>query len=231
MNELHVEEYWSRQFDIAKSDLECVAEQLQRAHAPQDLKSLAVTIVQERIEHDPDFNSSSNVGKQVDAILTQHSDRILSRLDEALSQDSRFTCLEDKWYLVRKLNHIGAESLQAVHHFLLEDQPALLDSILSVLETGPTADPLLLKMAIQVALQRSPERFENVGTSTRPVWKARLPEHDQARVTHYAFDPRTFEILCRPGQWLSQKKAQRLQELNLYAHVVTFSEWNSLANH
>lgn len=45
--------------------------------------------------------------------------------------------------------------------------------------------------------------------------------------THYAYDPQTYEILCRPGQRLSEKKVQRLQELNLYAHVVTFAESHS----
>jgi hypothetical protein len=58
--------------------------------------------------------------------------------------------------------------------------------------------------------------FENTGTPARP------PE--QAEVTHYAYDPQTYEVLCRPGQRLSQKKARRLQELKLYAHVVTLAE-------
>lgn len=68
------------------------------------------------------------------------------------------------------------------------------------------------------------KRFENIGTPARPQWRARLPDVERAEVTHYAYDPQTYEILCRPGQRLSQKKAQRLQELNLYAHVVTFAE-------
>ena len=55
-----------------------------------------------------------------------------------------------------------------------------------------------------------------------------MPAHpqgqEQAEVTHYAYDPQTYEILCRPGQRLSEKKAKRLQELNLYAHVVTFAK-------
>ena len=54
--------------------------------------------------------------------------------------------------------------------------------------------------------------------------ETRLPDFERADVTHYAYDPHTYEILCRPGQQLSQKKAQRLQELNLYAYVVTFPE-------
>ena len=57
--------------------------------------------------------------------------------------------------------------------------------------------------------------------------KARLAEVAQAEVTHYAYDPQTYEILCRPGQRLSEKKARRLQELKLYAHVVMVAESHS----
>jgi hypothetical protein len=66
--------------------------------------------------------------------------------------------------------------------------------------------------------------LENTGTPAQPPGKVPLPEAEQAEVTHYAYDPQTYEVLCRPGQRLSQKKAQRLQELKLYAHVVTFAE-------
>jgi len=66
--------------------------------------------------------------------------------------------------------------------------------------------------------------FENTGTPARPQGQAGLPDIEQAKATHYAYDPQTYEILCRPGQRLSQKKAQRLQELKLYAHVVSFTK-------
>jgi hypothetical protein len=68
------------------------------------------------------------------------------------------------------------------------------------------------------------ERVEGDGAPAHPQAKVRLPEVEQAEATHYAYDPQTYEVLCRPGQRLSEKKAKRLQELNLYAHVVTFAE-------
>jgi len=66
--------------------------------------------------------------------------------------------------------------------------------------------------------------FENTDTPARPPGEAGLPDVEQAEVTHYAYDPQTYEVLCRPGQRLGQKKARRLQELNLYAQVVTFAK-------
>jgi hypothetical protein len=64
----------------------------------------------------------------------------------------------------------------------------------------------------------------SMATPAGPTVKTRLPDPEQAEVTHYAYDPQTYEILCRPGQRPSVRKAQRLQELGLYAHVVTFAE-------
>ena len=70
---------------------------------------------------------------------------------------------------------------------------------------------------------RDEKRLENIDSPARPQGQEepRLPDVERAEVTHYAYDPQTYEILCRPGQRLSQKKAQRLQEFKLYAHVVT----------
>jgi hypothetical protein len=58
----------------------------------------------------------------------------------------------------------------------------------------------------------------------RPPSPARLPEPEKAKVIYFAYDPETYEVLCRPGQRLSPKKAQRLQDIQLYAHVVASAE-------
>jgi hypothetical protein len=96
--------------------------------------------------------------------------------------------------------------------------------MLSVVREDVNANAALLQMAIHTAIQQSPQRFENIGTPVRPQWKARLPQPEQAIAAYYAYDPQTYEILCRPGQRLTQKKAQRLQELDLYIHIATFAE-------
>jgi hypothetical protein len=72
-------------------------------------------------------------------------------------------------------------------------------------------------------------RLEDVSLPASPLGprQPQLPDLAQAEVTHYAYDPQTYEILCRPGQRLTQKKAQRLQELKLYAHVITAPEKHS----
>jgi len=219
MTELHDENYWSRQFDIPQDDLNRVAEQLERDGAPQELKEIALRLIRGDMEYDSD-----NRNKKVEDILLKYGEPILSRLAEALQSDPRFTSLEGKWFITEKLPRIERDVLQKAHRFLLQNPSAPIDEILSVLKEERSTDKTLLSMSLQTALRQSPERFENIGTPARPQWKARLPDVEQAEVTHYAYDPQTYEILCRAGQRLSQKKAQRLQELKLYAHIVTFAE-------
>lgn len=62
------------------------------------------------------------------------------------------------------------------------------------------------------------------GVPAHPQPKPRLSEGEQAEATHYAYDPQTYEVLCRPGQRLSEKKIKRLQELNLYRYIVKITE-------
>lgn len=169
--------------------------------------------------------------ERAEGILLWHGERILNRLAASLRKDPRFIGLEGKWVLYQKLPQIEKESLQEIHRYLLQNPGASLDDLVPVVPNRPTTGVFLLKMIIQSALLASPDRFQNIGTAARPRWNALLPAHDQACVTNIAFDPQTFEILCCPGQRLSQKKVKRLQELDLYAHVVTFPEWNQPARH
>ena len=163
---------------------------------------------------------SKDIEQQGEGILLKHGERILNRLSETIQSDSRFAGLEGKWYVSKKLPELNGEILTAAYRKALENPGVGIEELLP----GNDDAVLLYRMALHGHLQNAPQKFENIGTLARPQWRARLPEPDQAKVTLYAYDPQTFEILCRPGQKLSQKKAQRLQEFGLYAHVVTFAE-------
>ena len=215
MTDLRDDRYWSGQFDITLDDLDRAAGRLERDGKPQEAKEIALCILESRL--DPGV-------EQAESILRQHGEVILSRLEEALESDPRFTGLEGKWFLAQRLPRLEPDALRNVHRTWLQNPSASIEEILSGLKEAGSMDDALLRMALQTALIGLPERFENIGTPAYPQWKARLPEIEHAEVTHYAYDPQTYEILCRPGQRLSQKKATRLQELNLYAYVVTFAE-------
>jgi hypothetical protein len=219
MTDTHTEQYWSSQFDITLDDLDRVSEELRRDGRPQEEKEIALRIIERRLDPEADPGN-----EQAESILLEHGENILSLLKEALESDPRFTGLEGKWFLAERLPYLEPEALQTVHRTLLQNPSASIEEILSLLNEQASTDEALMKLALQTALLRLPERFENIGTLAYPQWKARLPEIEHAAVTHYAYDPQTYEILCRPGQRLSPKKAARLQELNLYGYVVSFAE-------
>jgi len=160
---------------------------------------------------------------EVERIVAHFGNRIVSALLHALESDERFTGLEGEWYLVHKLPIIELSIFKSMHQTLLQKTSFTLNDLLPMVQIDGLQNEILQKMAIQVVLQQLPERFENIGTLARPLWRARLPEPDQAQVTHYAYDPQTYEILCYPGQRLNKENAERLQELDIYGHVVIFA--------
>lgn len=167
---------------------------------------------------------SDDLDQQAEGILLRYGERVFSRLADTLQSDSRLTELEGKWFPTKKLPHLDGASLKLMHRTVLQQPSLTVDELMAQVKKNVPIDETFLRIAIQSALEGAPHRFEKTGTSSQPQWKARLPEPSQAEVTHFAYDPRTYEILSRPGQRLTQKNAQRLQELNLYAHVVTFAE-------
>lgn len=220
MIDIHAENDWSTHFDVTDDDLNRAAARLESNAAPQELKEIALHIIQGRMERGDD----PGIIQPAEGVLLKDGQRILSRLADALQFDPRFTGLEGKWFLAEKLPRIERDALQKIHRRLLQTPSLSDEEMLSVVNENGSTDRTLWRMALHAALRWSPERFENIGTPARPQWKSRLPDIEQAKVTHYAYDPETYEVLCRPGQQLTQKKADRLQELKLYAHVVTFAE-------
>lgn len=167
---------------------------------------------------------SDDLEQQAEGILLRYGERILSHLAETLHSDSRLTEFEGKWFPTKKLPRLDDADLKLMHRTALQQPSLTLDELMAQVKKNVSIDETFLRVAIQATLEGAPHRFEKTGTSAQPQWKARLPEPSQAEVTHFAYDPQTYEILCRPGQRLTQKNAQRLQELNLYPHVVTFAE-------
>lgn len=223
MTTIHEGNDWSGQFEITQEDLDQIAEQLERAGAPQELKEIALPLIRGHREQAHDLGRVGE-NQQAEGILLKKGEPILDGLAEALQSDSRFTSLGGKWFIADKLPHIGKDVLQKVHRLLMQNPSASEPEILSLVKGNGLTNKTLWRMALHAAFHRAPERFQNLGSAAHPQWKALLPDIEQAAVTHYAYDPQTYEILCRPGQRLSQRKAERLQELDLYVHVVTFAE-------
>jgi hypothetical protein len=188
-----------------------------KKYDPETWRESVRSSVREKIQ-------SGDVNHQSEGILLKHGEHILSRLSDVLRSDAQFTGLEGKWYLTSKLPALESKTLKALHMQLRGSPSGSLDEMVSSIKESSQFDGALLRLSVCAAMQNMPERFENVGTPISPKWKARLPEPGNAEVIYYAYDPKTYEILCCPGQRLTHKQAQRLQELGYYEHLVTFAE-------
>lgn len=161
---------------------------------------------------------------EVDYIVVRFGNRIVSALLHALEADKRFIRLEGKWFLKHQLPVIATSKLQSAHQTLLGRDSFVLDDILPMAQVDGVQNETLLKMGVQVALQGLPERFENIGTTARPLWRALPPSPEKAKVKYHAYDPKTYEVLCLPGQSVELQKAKRLMDLKLYKFMVTFTD-------
>ncbi|MBM4426409.1 MAG: hypothetical protein FJ031_04130 [Chloroflexi bacterium] len=161
---------------------------------------------------------------EIEYIVMSFGNRIVSALLHALETDARFVGLEGKWYLAQKLPLMEMSLLISLYQSLLKRDNFQLDDVLPMVKVEASKNEIFSRMAIQVALQKLPERFENIGTSSHPLWRALPPHPEKAKVQYYAYDPKTYEILCSPNEPLELQKAQRLMEHNLYIFVTTFAD-------
>jgi hypothetical protein len=164
----------------------------------------------------------ANIEEQENIVLLKHGAHIASRIRDVLESDHRFASLSHRWYLQKWIPEISRDELKKAHRQILKaSQQTTLLQLSEQIQGIPDGD--IGEISLIQALSKTPDLFQ----PSEDGWQAvpiPLPTWQQAIVTHYAYDPNSYEILCRPGQRLSQKQAHRLQELELYPHVVTSAE-------
>ena len=170
---------------------------------------------------------AKDVESQVEYVLFNHGERIVSRLLDALQADERFLSLEGHWFLRELLAPLSEAQIESLFREMLQrTEPAPTADLVPLVDPPLPAGDVGL-FSLYAALRSQPERFENAGTPTRPLWRAvppPPPPPERAVAAYYAYDPDTYEILIEPGQRLTQRLAQRLQELGLYEAVVTAAD-------
>lgn len=167
---------------------------------------------------------SKDLTSQAEGIFLQHGENILNSLFSSLELDKNFIGLGDNWYLTSKLFKCDPFKLKNLHNiFLKQDVFSLEEAIKSYMDSEGS-DYIIWQMSVRAALDTMSERFESIGNSLYPQWRALPPPLEKAKVKHYAYDPKTYEVLCLPGQSLGLQKAKRLMDLNLYKFMVTFTD-------
>jgi hypothetical protein len=157
----------------------------------------------------------------VDYVFWQHGQRIVSRLLAALREDHRFTTLNGQWFLVDLVDRPSDEALRALAWAMLTDG-VIAASPLTLLPLLPT--PLVEGPAgifgLTLAMRERPDLFtiRNAGPRTR--WSLAGPPPGDYTSRLAAYDPRTHDILCEPGEPLAPNTVQRLWELDLLRVVL-----------
>ena len=172
---------------------------------------------------------SGETSEQTEAIILKHGERIVSRLLHSLEENGGFIGLENSWYLKELIQLLTKDQLDNLYkNLLVLPNPQPVDQLVSMVIPSPPVNKES-RFSVHLGCLNHPKRFSNTGTPSRPLWQAIAPSPEEAVVTYYAFDPQTYQILTQPGQRLSQRQAQRLQDLGLYSQIVSFADESDLS--
>ena len=161
-----------------------------------------------------------DVKARVEFVILKHGERVVSQLLDALRADERFVRLAGRWFLRELATLSTEEQLTALAWAMvpLED-PQPTDALVPLVEPlMPSGDPGLF--GLYLAMRKKPDLFRNVDPGQRPRWVLAGPPPGSCIPSYAAYDPQTYEVLCRPGEPVPPETVQRLWDLGLLRAVV-----------
>ncbi len=163
---------------------------------------------------DPDVEARTT------AVFLEHGERIVSQLLNALKADERFVRLSGRWFL-RELAKLPTQvQLNSIAWALaMYDEPQPTET-LALLAEPPLVEGDAGLFGLYLAMRERPDIFHNVTPGLRPQWILAGPPPGEHVVTHAAYDPDTYEILCLPNSLIDPQTVQRLWKLGLLKAVV-----------
>jgi hypothetical protein len=157
----------------------------------------------------------------VDYVLFQRGPHIMSKLLAALRSDGRFIEWEGRWYLRSLIASPDEAQLVTLARTMLSE--ALSGVRLSeILKAMPLAKvdhaPTLFGFAL--AMSERPDLFSSVETGRYVRWNLASPPSGDYEAAFAVYDPRTYEVICEPGDPLSPDDVDKLWRLDLLATAV-----------
>jgi hypothetical protein len=152
---------------------------------------------------------------QVDYILWRYGHYVVGRLLHALELDGRFLELEGLWFLEELAKRPEPDELMdlARRMFNGAGDPMSMDELIPLL--GAKMGDVAARFGLLVAVRERSELFDEVGSMPRPQWQLKCPPPMQMIATNAVYEPKTYEVLCMPGDMLSASVVQRLWDLDL----------------
>jgi len=157
---------------------------------------------------------------QIEYVILEHGERVVSQLLDALRGDERFVRLAGRWFLRELTAPPTEEQLFALAWAMvpLEEPQPTVDLIPLIRPPLAEGDPGLF--SLYLAMRDRPALFKNADPGKRPRWVLAGPPPGAFTPQHAAYDPETYEVLCLPGESASPEVVRRLWELELLQAVV-----------
>jgi hypothetical protein len=161
-----------------------------------------------------------DVKTQVEYVVLEHGERVISQLLDVLLGDSRFVRLAGRWFLRELAIPPTEEQMAALAWAMvgLEAPQPTADLVPLVQPPLAEGDPGLF--GLYVATRERPELFENADPDQRPRWVLAGPPPGPCTPRCAAYDPETYEVLCLPGEPAPPEAISRLWDLKLLRAVL-----------
>lgn len=167
------------------------------------------------------YTSSSSLEDRVIAVFTEFGGKITSRVQEVLKTDDRFVSVDQFWFLSKLVEDLASPDLIKIYKILSSLKEPLTLGEISKNISLEESDELIKKFTIKKALLTNINLFTKIDSKVGNLYQAHIPEIENAQIVNYAYDPDTYEIICTPGDKLSQKTIDKLKEHGLLAGVIS----------
>jgi hypothetical protein len=146
---------------------------------------------------------------------------LVSSILAKLRGDPRFLQLDGQWFLRDEAARLSQVQLEALARRMIweADRPLTTGDLVDLVE--PATDRSSSSVfGLALSLGGRPDLFRNVEPGARPRWVLAAPPPGRYLAAHAAYDPASGEVLCEPGEELSEDVVLRLWEADLLDVVV-----------
>jgi hypothetical protein len=175
-------------------------------------------IVWEKEQAAQNAMDSALLDQKIELIFIAKGAFIASSIFGSMKQDSRFETWNERWYLKVWIHNISTDILHRIHRLLLKTHKKATLSQIRNHNTG-LPDGEIGDFSLAKSLIREPDLFQPVEGGWQAV-PPPPPSWEKAIGAYYVYDPKTYEIILKPGDRLKKNVADRLIELGYYAGVV-----------
>lgn len=157
----------------------------------------------------------------IDYVLFQQGPSIMGGLLAALRSDGRFVEWEGRWFLRDLIAYPEASQLVALAHTLLaESSNSLrLSELLGALPQAD-ADDSSTSFGFALAMSERPDLFSRVEAGRYIRWVLASPPPGEYEAQFAVYHPKTYEVICEPGDALTPCDVEELWRLDLLATAV-----------